>query len=41
MLLNSFHEQTKTPVRFEREVDLKSNRLFDMPFVYDWPSEFR
>ncbi len=35
MLLNSFHEQTKTPVRFEREeVDLNSSRLFDMPFVY-------
>ncbi|MFA6929556.1 MAG: DUF4159 domain-containing protein [Lentisphaeria bacterium] len=35
MLLNSFHEQTKTPVRFEREeVDLDSSRLFDMPFVY-------
>lgn len=35
MLLNSLHEQTKTPVRFEREeVDLSSSRLFDMPFVY-------
>ena len=35
MLLNSFHEQTRTPVRFEREeVALDSARLFDMPFVY-------
>lgn len=35
MLLNSFHEQTKTPVRFAREeVELSSNRLFDLPFVY-------
>ncbi|NLF95033.1 MAG: DUF4159 domain-containing protein [Oligosphaeraceae bacterium] len=35
MLLNSFHEQTKTPVRFAREeVELSSTRLFDMPFVY-------
>lgn len=35
MLLNSYHEQTKTPVRFEREeISLNSNRLFDMPFIY-------
>lgn len=35
MLLNSFHEQTKTPVRFEREeVALDSPRLFEVPFVY-------
>jgi hypothetical protein len=35
MLLNSFHEQTKTPVRFEHEdVALDSPRLFDVPFVY-------
>ncbi|OGV62684.1 MAG: hypothetical protein A3K19_30995 [Lentisphaerae bacterium RIFOXYB12_FULL_65_16] len=35
MLLNSFHEQTKTPVRFAREeVALDSPRLFEVPFVY-------
>jgi hypothetical protein len=35
MLLNAFHDQTKTPVRFEREeVPLDSPRLFEVPFVY-------
>ena len=35
MLLNSFHEQTKTPVRFAREeIALDSPRLFEVPFVY-------
>jgi len=35
MLLNSFHEQTKTPVRFAvEEVTLDSPRLFDIPFIY-------
>lgn len=35
MLLNSFHEQTKTPVSFEREeVPLSSNRIFDLPMLY-------
>jgi hypothetical protein len=35
MLLNSFHDQTKTPVRFAREeVTFDSPRLFDLPFVY-------
>jgi hypothetical protein len=35
MLLNAFHEQTKTPVRFEREeVALDSPRLFEVPFLY-------
>jgi len=35
MLLNSFHEQTKTPVRFAREeVALDSSRLYEVPFVY-------
>lgn len=35
MLLNSFHEQTETPVRFATEdVALDSSRLFDMPFIY-------
>lgn len=35
MLLNSFHDQTKTPVQFSRdEVPLDSPRLFDLPFVY-------
>lgn len=35
MLLNSFHEQTKTPVCFEREeVALSSNRIFDLPLIY-------
>ena len=35
MLLNSFYEQTKTPVRFERvNVPLDSPKLFDVPFVY-------
>lgn len=35
MLLNSFHEQTKTPVRFERiEVSLESSRIFEIPFLY-------
>ena len=35
MLLNSFHEQTKTPVRFAREeVPLDSPKLFEVPFVY-------
>ncbi len=35
MLLNAFHDQTKTPVRFEREeVALDSPRLFEVPFVY-------
>ena len=35
MLLNSFHEQTKTPVRFAHEdIALESPRLFEVPFVY-------
>jgi len=35
MLLNSFHDQTKTPVRFAREeVALDSPRLFEVPFLY-------
>ena len=35
MLLNSFYEQTHTPVRFERtEVSLDSPRIFDIPFLY-------
>ncbi|OPZ26885.1 MAG: hypothetical protein BWZ02_01841 [Lentisphaerae bacterium ADurb.BinA184] len=35
MLLNAFHEQTQTPVRFERdELPLDSARLFDVPFLY-------
>jgi hypothetical protein len=35
MLLNAFHEQTKTPVNFEkRDVPLESERLFDVPFLY-------
>ena len=35
MLLNSFHDQTKTPVRFLREeIALDSPRLFDVPFIY-------
>lgn len=35
MLLNSFYEQTKTPVRFETdEISLESPRLFDVPFIY-------
>ena len=35
MLLNSFHEQTRTPVRFAREeVALDSARLFEVPFLY-------
>jgi hypothetical protein len=35
MLLNSFHDQTKTPVRFAREeVPLDSPKLFEVPFVY-------
>ena len=35
MLLNTFHQQTKTPIRFaEEEVTLDSKRLFDLPFVY-------
>ncbi|MBT3378701.1 MAG: DUF4159 domain-containing protein [Lentisphaerae bacterium] len=35
MLLNSFHDQTKTPVRFAREeVALDSSRLFEVPFIY-------
>ncbi|MBR0460005.1 MAG: DUF4159 domain-containing protein [Victivallales bacterium] len=35
MLLNYFHEQTKTPVTFDREeVALTSNHLFDLPLVY-------
>ncbi len=35
MLLNSFHEQTETPVHFNRlELPLDSNRLFDAPFLY-------
>ncbi|MFA5203337.1 MAG: DUF4159 domain-containing protein [Lentisphaeria bacterium] len=35
MLLNSFHEQTKTPVRFALDdLALDSPRLFDVPFLY-------
>ncbi len=35
MLLNAFHEQTETPVRFDRqELALDSSRLFDAPFLY-------
>ncbi len=35
MLLSHFHEQTKIPVRFEREeVELDSPRLFQLPVVY-------
>lgn len=35
MLLNSFHEQTRTPVQFAREeIALDSPRLFEVPFVY-------
>jgi hypothetical protein len=35
MLLNSFCEQTKTPVRFmNEEISLDSNKLFEMPFIY-------
>jgi len=35
MLLNTFHEQTKTPVRFALEdIALDSPRLFDIPFLY-------
>lgn len=35
MLLNTFHEQTTTPVRFQTEqVALDSPRLFEVPFVY-------
>ena len=35
MLLNSFHEQTDTSVRFERDdVALDSPHLFEAPFVY-------
>lgn len=35
MLLNAFHEQTRTPVSFEkRDVPLDSDRLFDVPFLY-------
>ena len=35
MLLNTFHEQTKTPISFERdEISLASNKLFDLPMIY-------
>ena len=35
MLLNSFYDQTKTPVQFAREeVPLDSPRLFEVPFIY-------
>lgn len=35
MLLNSFHEQTQTPVHFDRhEIALSSSRLFDVPFLF-------
>lgn len=35
MLLNSFHDQTEAPVRFESEVvAIESPRLFDVPFLY-------
>ncbi len=35
MLLNAFHEKTKTPVRFKRQnIALDSKLLFDTPFVY-------
>lgn len=35
MVLNYFHEQTKTPVTFDREeVALSSNKLFDLPLIY-------
>lgn len=35
MLLNSFHDQTKTPVRFEQKaIPLDSRKLFETPFLY-------
>ncbi len=35
MLLSTFHDKTKTPVRFQRQtIALNSKRLFDTPFVY-------
>ncbi len=35
MLLNVFHEQTKTPVRFAlNEVTLDSPKVFELPFLY-------
>jgi hypothetical protein len=35
MLLNVFHEQTKTPVRFALEdTTLDSARIYEMPFLY-------
>ena len=35
MLLNTFHEQTGTPITYEREqVALSSSHLFDLPLVY-------
>ncbi|MCF7853599.1 MAG: DUF4159 domain-containing protein [Candidatus Pacebacteria bacterium] len=35
MLLNAFHEQTETPVHFNRqEIPVDSSRLFDAPFLY-------
>ena len=35
MLLNTFHEKTLTPVRFERrDVEVGAPGLFDVPFVY-------
>ena len=35
MLLNTFHEQTKTPVTFARdEVSIASSKLFDLPMIY-------
>lgn len=35
MLLNVFHEQTKTPVRFQlEEISLDSPKIFDVPFIY-------
>ncbi|MCK5803782.1 MAG: DUF4159 domain-containing protein [Lentisphaeria bacterium] len=35
MLLNSFHSETKTPVRFQRDaIALDSPKLFEVPFIY-------
>ncbi len=35
MLLNTFHEKTKAPVRYERKtVDIAGKKLFDAPFIY-------
>jgi hypothetical protein len=35
MLLNTFHDKTLAPVRFERKVvELGKNEVFDVPFIY-------